>query len=113
MPVHANQSLGASAAASASPAIPLNQYAVPFNVGFGLYTIGAGDATAHVEHCFDKVVSAATVWFDHVDVSGATTVSASSPIDGNYAYPISHVRFELTAVSGTPVTHFVVLQTGV
>lgn len=113
MPIHAHQTLGASAAASASPAIKLNQYGVPFNVGFGIYTAGAGDATVHVEHCFDLEATAATVWFDHVDVSGAVTVSASSPIDGNYAYPVTHVRMELTAVSGTPTTHFVVLQTGV
>lgn len=113
MPIHAVQSLGASAAASATPAIRMNQYQVPFNVGFGVYVTGAGDATVGVQHCFDAEASAGTQWFDHVDVSAGVTVSASSPIDGNYAYPVANIRMNLIAVSGTPTTRFIILQTGV
>lgn len=112
MPIHAVQSLDASAAASTTQAIRMNQYQSPFNVGFGVYTTGSGDATVQVEHTFDAEASAGSKWFVHVDVSAATTVSASSPIDGNYAYPVGCVRMNLTAVSGTPTTRFIVLQTG-
>jgi len=90
----------------------MNQYQVPFNVGFGVYTTGAGDATVGVQHCFDTEVSSGTPWFDHIDVSAGVTVSASSPIDGNYAFPVAHVRLLGTAVSGTPTTRMIVLQTG-
>jgi hypothetical protein len=111
MPIHVVQSLDASAA-SATPAIRMNQYQVPFNVGFGIYTTGGGDSTLSVQHCFDTEVTANTQWYDHTDVSATTTVSASSRIDGNYAYPVAHVRMNLTAVSGTPTTRWIVLQTG-
>ena len=78
-----------------------------------MYATGSGDATITVQHCFDIDATAATQWFDHIDVSAGVTVSGASPIDGNYAYPVSNIRMNLTAVSGSPTAHFVVLQTGV
>lgn len=118
MPINAVQTIsvsgGGSAAATTTTPIRMNQYAVPFNVGFGIYTTGTGDATVHVEHCFDAEVSSGTKWFDHVDVSAGVTVSASSAIDGNYAYPVAHVRMNLIAVSASVATvNLRLLQTGV
>ena len=112
MTINVVQTLDASAAQSSTPAIRMNQYAVPFNVGFGIYTVGAGDATVRVEHTFDEQPSAASKWFIHVDVSGVD-ISASAVVDGNYAYPVANVRMTLVAVSGAPVTVFRLLQTGV
>lgn len=114
MPIHAVQSLTAAqlSAASATPAIRMNQYQVPFNVGFGVYATGSGDFTGGVQHTFDTEASANSVWFDHVDVSAGVTVSASTAIDGNYAYPVGAIRLRGISVSGTPTTRFIVLQTG-
>tara|TARA_R110000822_G_scaffold49674_11_gene130103 strand:- start:1390 stop:1722 length:333 start_codon:yes stop_codon:yes gene_type:complete len=110
MPVDAYRTLSAS---GASTPIPLNQYCPPFNVGFGVWFTGTGDMVARVEHCFDLQVSANTFWFTHIDVSAFGGSGASTPVDGNYAYPVTHVRHVVTDVSGTGTCHFHLLQTGV
>lgn len=98
-------------ASGATSAIRMNQYAVPFNVGFGIYTTGGGDANVRVEHTFDEEASAGSKWFIHVDVSGID-LSASGAIDGNYAYPVANIRMHVVSVSGSPTLTFRVLQTG-
>jgi hypothetical protein len=103
-----------------STAVPFNQYCAPFNVGFGVYSTISGSAEAtsvqgRVEHCFDKEVSASTVWFTHIDVSAFTMSANATPVDGNYAYPVTHARLFVTNVSAsgsTPGVVFHVLQTG-
>ena len=117
MPVDAVKTLSAS---GASTAVPLNQYCAPFNVSFGInYTVdGTAEATSvqgRVEHCFDLQASANTKWWTHVDVSAFTLSAASTPVDGNYAFPVTHTRLVVTNVSGsasTPGAVFHVLQTG-
>lgn len=118
MPVDAVKTVTAS---GGSTAVPLNQYCAPFNVGFGVYSTIAGSAEAtsvqgRVEHCFDKEVSANTFWFTHIDVSAFTMSAAAAPVDGNYAYPVTHARVFVTNVSAsgsTPGVVFHILQTGV
>lgn len=88
--------------------IPLNHYAVPFNVGFGVTKTGTGDATYSVQHTFNDVLagSAATA-FDHSFVSGQTAAR-----DGNYAFPVMAVRLAITAASGSSTWEFHVVQAG-
>lgn len=113
MPVDAYRTLTAS---GASTAVPLNLYPVPFNVSFGVWVTGDGDMNVRVEHCFDLESSAATKWFTHVDVSAFDASGATDPIDGNYAFPVTHVRHVVTDVSASAgqvtTAHFKVLQTG-
>jgi len=117
MPIDAVRTLSAS---GASTAIPLNLYGVPFNVSFGISSTISGSAEAtsvegRVEHCFDREVSASTQWFIHVDISAFAMSAAAAPVDGNYAFPVSHARMVVTNVSAsgsTPGAIFHLLQTG-
>ena len=88
--------------------IPLNHYAVPFNVGFGVVKTGTGDVTYSVQHTFNDVLagSAATA-FDHSFVSGQTASR-----DGNYAFPVMATRLVVTAASGAANLEFHVVQAG-
>jgi len=108
MPIRHQRTITA-AVVSAYPWVPLNQYAVPFNVGFGISKGGTGDTTFRVEHTFDNVLTGASAGsvFTHIDVSAATASR-----DGNYAYPVAAVRLNVASVSGAATLVFSVLQTG-
>lgn len=107
MPIDATRTL--TSAASASTWIPMNQYAVPFNVGFGVVKTGTGDITFTVQHTFDNVLAGDTATaFDHSEVSGQT-----ASVDGNYAYPVAAIRLNVTAVSGVATAALRVKQAGV
>ncbi len=90
---------------SVSAPIPLDHYAEPFNVGFGVVVTGA--ATYTVQHTFNDVfaanfVPASATWFDHATVA-AVAVSA----DGNYAFPVRAVRVNQTAGVGSTSATFI------
>ena len=98
-------------AGTASPWIPLNQFAQPFNVGFGVVAVpDQGEITYTVQHTFDDVFDprVTPVAFDHSTVSGKT-----ASIDGNYAFPIAAIRIVVMSGSGTaPYATLKVRQTG-
>lgn len=82
-----------------SAPIPLDNYISPFNVGFGVKV--SGTVTFTVQHTFDDVFAAgytpaSGTWFDHPTVS-----ADSANTDGNYAFPVSAIRLNVTAGSGT------------
>ncbi len=90
---------------SVSAPIPLDHYAEPFNVGFGV--VVTGTVTYTVQHTFDDVfaagfVAASATWFNHATVA-AVTVSA----DGNYAFPVRAVRVNQTAGTGSTSGTFI------
>lgn len=62
----------------------------PVHIGFGV--IVSGTVTYTVQHSFDG----GTNWFDHEFVVGQTVAA-----DGNYAYPVSDIRLNVTAGTGT------------
>jgi hypothetical protein len=67
----------------------------PFNVGIGC-TISA-TATYSVQHSFDDITKGPpVVWFNNANVNGATANA-----DTNYAYPVTAIRLNVTASSGT------------
>jgi hypothetical protein len=75
----------------------INTNITPLNVGFGV--IVSGTATYTVQHTFDNVFvdgfdPATAVWFNHPTIVDQTTNQ-----DGNYAFPITAVRLNVTAVS--------------
>ena len=69
----------------------------PFNIGFGCVV----DTTAKftVQHTFETDVSAGTKFFPHEFV-----VQASADIDGNYAFPVTGIRLEVSAANTGGVT---------
>lgn len=93
---------------AAGTAIPLDNYISPFNVGFGV-TISAGATVDFtVQHTFDNVQDSTVtpVWFNH-----PTVVNQSANANGNYAFPVTAVRLNVTDNNGT-IT-FTVIQAGV
>jgi hypothetical protein len=75
----------------------INTNITPLNIGFGV--IVAGTATYTVQHTFDDVFASGfdvstAVWFNHPTIVDQTTNQ-----DGNYAFPITAVRLNVTAVS--------------
>lgn len=108
MPIHASKTVSVTAGAGTTQSawIPLNQFAVPFNVGFGVVTNNSGGAVFRVEHTFEDPSAAATI-FVHEDVS-----SNDTNIDGNYAFPVRATRIAVQSVSASANVTFTVLQTG-
>ena len=92
-----------------SNVVPLDQYISPFNIGLGCVVV-SGSPTFTVQHTFDNVLdpefSASTAtWFNHSDIASQT-----SNIDGNYAFPVSGIRLNVT---GTGVVQMKAIQAGI
>lgn len=86
----------------ASNWIPLEWPIVPFNVGFGV--IVDGTLTYDIEHTFNNVLAKETaVAFQHPYL-----VAQTSNRDGNYSYPVSAIRVNVT--SGTGSVTLIALQ---
>jgi hypothetical protein len=79
-----------------SPVLPMDFRAQVFNIGFGCEITGT--ATYSVQHTFDDIYNPAItpVWFNNATVNAATT-----NMDGNYAFPVSALRLNVTASTGS------------
>ena len=82
-----------------SSLIPLDHYVSPFNVGFG--AVVSATATFSVQHTFDDIYApgysaASGTWFNHPNFTSVTATA-----DGNYAFPVSAIRLNVTASTGT------------
>jgi hypothetical protein len=79
-----------------SPTLPMDFRAQNFNIGFGCEVTGT--VTYSVQHTFDDIYNPAVtvVWFNNSTVAG---LSANQ--DGNYAFPISAMRLNVTAGTGS------------
>jgi hypothetical protein len=91
----------------------MDQYLTPFNVGLGA-VITSGTPTYTVQHTFDNVFAtnynpATGNWFNQPDMTAQTT-----NVDGNYAFPVSAIRLNVTAVTNpTDTVQLSILQAGV
>lgn len=84
---------------AASAAIPVNWRQNPFSIGLGA-VVPSGTLTYKVQHTFDDVLNGATpTWFDHETITGKTAND-----DGNYAFPITAIRLNVTAYTSGSVT---------
>lgn len=92
-----------------NPWIPDN-FQNPFAIGIGL-SINTGTALVTVEHCFQGLdpnlangTSAANAtWFQNSGLNG-TTVSTTSNLNGNYAFPVLAIRLNVATCSvGTAI----------
>jgi hypothetical protein len=97
---------------TASQVIPLDQYISPFNVSIGVALSAGANLTYKIQHTFDNVFAstfdpATATWYDH-----ASLVSKTASADGNYAFPVSAIRLNVTVyTSGTATLN--VLQAGI
>ena len=95
-----------------SAPIPMDTYQNPFNVGVSVNLSAGASLTYTVQHTFDDInapgFSAATAtWFPHATLAAKTASS-----DGNYAYPVTAIRLNVTAfTSGTATMN--VIQAGI
>lgn len=92
-------------------ALPLDYLTAPAN--FSLAVIVTGTVTYTVQHTFDNVFAptfteAGATWFDH---DTAALVGANTNQDGNYAFPPTATRIQITAGTGSVVYN--VIQAGV
>lgn len=71
---------------------PVNWKAGNFGIGLGLTMTASKGIGVDIEHTFDDPKSTISTWFKH---SSLTAKTASA--DGNYAYPITAIRINVTA----------------
>lgn len=89
---------------AASKPIPMDHYIGPFNVGLGAVVAAGSTLSYDVEHTFDDINDPnfdadTAAWFPN---SGMTGRSAST--DGNYAFPVTAIRINVTAYTAGSVT---------
>lgn len=100
----------AAAAGPTSP-VPMDHYRQPFNVGLAVVLEPGSSLTYTVEHTFDDVFSptfnpATAAWFPN-----ATLTNKTASMDGNYAFPVSAIRLNITSfTSGS--ARFTLIQAG-
>lgn len=94
--------------ATTSQVVPLDQYISPFNASIGVVLSADATLTYKVQYTFDDVFASTFTpgtanWFDH-----ATLVSKTASSDGNFAYPVTACRLNVTAyTSGTATMNVV------
>ena len=88
-----------------STPILFDTYISPFNIGFGV--VITGSPTYTVQHTFDDVADASVspTWFNHDDLVSETTSQ-----DGNYAFPVTAIRINVSVGTGT--TTITAIQAG-
>lgn len=93
------------ASATTSAPIPMDRCQGAFGVSFAV--VMSGTLTYKVQHTLDDILGGATAtWFDHTTVTGK-----SANADGNYAYPVTAIRLNITAYTNGTAT-MTVLQGG-
>ncbi len=94
--------------ATTSAVIPLDQYISPFNVSVGVTLTAGANLTYKVQYTFDDVFASTfnpstATWFDHATITGKT-----SSFDGNFAFPVTGIRLNVTPyTSGTATMNVV------
>lgn len=83
----------------------------PFNIGIGC-TVNSTAITYNVEHSFDcgssAFISSNATWFQNSTIS-----AVSSNLTGNYAFPVSAIRPNVTAGSSTGTLTLTLMQAGI
>lgn len=99
-------------AAGVTPAIPMSLHQYTFNVSLSVALAAGSVLTYTVEHTFDDVFAsdfnpATAVWF-----SNDVLVDRTTSEDGNYAFPVTAIRLNITSyTSGS--AKLTVIQSGV
>jgi len=82
--------------------IPIDQYLDPTSIAVGIVINAGATGTYTLEHTFDDVFDSAfdpftATWFEHDDPA---LVAATTNQDGNFAFPPSAVRLNVTVSNG-------------
>jgi hypothetical protein len=86
----------------------------PFNIGIGCVINSTSAITSYnIEHSFDYTgssvfISSNATWFQNSTIS-----AASSNVTGNYAFPVTAIRPNVTAGSSTGTLTVTLIQAGV
>src|SRR5262249_566033 len=83
----------------------------PFNIGIGC-VVNSSNITYNVEHTFDFTGSSAFISSNATWFQNSTISAASSNLTGNYAFPVSGIRPNVTAGSSTGMLTFTAIQAG-
>jgi hypothetical protein len=85
----------------------------PFNIGFGvvLSSTSVGQ-TYSIEHSMDFTGSSAFLSSNATWFANSTAQGATSNLTGNYAFPVSAIRLNVTAGSSTATTTATLIQAG-
>lgn len=97
--------------ATNSTVIPMDTYQTPFSVGIGVVLSAGASLTYTVQHTFDNVFApgfnpANATWYNHTTLTGQTASS-----NGNYAFPVTGVRLNVTPYTSGSAT-MTVIQSG-
>jgi hypothetical protein len=84
----------------------------PFAISIGC-VVNSSNITYNVEHTFDYTgssvfISSNATWFQNSTIS-----AASSNLSGNYAFPVSAIRPNVTAGSSTGTLTVTLIQAGI
>lgn len=95
-----------------SAVIPMDIYLDPFNVSIGVALSAGASLTYTVQHTFDDVFAsnfnaATATWYPHASLA---TKTASA--DGNYAFPVTAIRLNVTAYTSGSAT-MTLVQAGI
>jgi len=103
-----------------TPWLPDYYKDAPFAIGVGCTVTSTSTGTSYnVEHTFDPIfsgvfpssvsviASTSATWFQNTGISGA-----SSNANGNYAFPVTGIRLNVTAGSSTGVITMTLIQAG-
>src|SRR4051812_30705071 len=102
---------GLSSSATNPPIYVPNIMANPFAIGVGC-VVNSTSITYSVEHTFDYTgssffISSNATWFQN-----STIAAASSNLTGNYAFPVSAIRANVTAGSSIGTLTVTLIQAG-
>ena len=100
------QQIVSQSAVGASSIITTDTYISPFNVGFGV--VATGTVTYTIQHTFDNPQNTGgpVTWYAH-----PTIAAKSDNQDGNYAFPVSAIRINVSASTAGSAT-LTVIQAG-
>lgn len=88
--------------------IPMDHYQGPFNVGLGVAVSAGATLTYSVQHTFDDIWApgfdaSTAVWYTNSGLGAKSTT-----LDGNYAFPVTAIRLNVTAYTSGSATMTVV-----
>lgn len=96
---------------STSNAIILSTYNTPLNLGLGVKLDGLTTGTYSVDHTFDDPFASGfasgAVWYPYTDLQGRTANA-----DGNYSFPVTAVRLNVSAISAGGTITMTVIPAG-
>jgi len=85
----------------------------PFNIGIGVTCSSTSAATSYnVEHSFDYTGSSAFISSNATWFQNSTLSAASSNLSGNYAFPVTAIRLNVTAGSSQGSITLTAIQAG-